>query len=112
MRDTERLKAKYGMILQEREKHGDQSVEDFCKRYGISAWTFYYWKKRLRRASDCPLPIKRFVPIQVMPSRSSSRDTVNDYEIRFPNGYAMRISGAMPREDISFIMRKIAAFPL
>jgi hypothetical protein len=112
MRTPEQLKAKYESILQEREKHSDQSINDFCKHRGIAPWTFYYWKKRLRKAPVCSPALRKFLPLQIMPSApmAANGSIAIDYEIRFSNGSMMRLSGKMQREDISFIIRTVAGF--
>ncbi len=111
MRDTEQLKAKYGLILREREKHGDQSVEDFCNRHGITPWRYYYWKKRLRKAADNFPPLRKVVPLQLTPSsRVCANDgSVIDSEIKFSNGTMMRISGTIQREDFLALIETVAA---
>jgi len=43
------LRAKYLAIFREREKDTDLPVAAFCRKRGISAATFYRWKKYL----DC-----------------------------------------------------------
>jgi hypothetical protein len=112
MRTTEKLQAKYSLILREREKHSDQTVEDFCKRHGTTPWTYYYWKKKLGKISDSSPSPRSFLPVQVMPPSpifTSGGSSALDYELRFPNGCMMRLSGTLSREDIAAVIHTVAA---
>jgi hypothetical protein len=110
MRESQQLAAKYAMLLQERKKHADQSVEEFCRGRGISPWTYYSWKKRLRQASNDSTVPKKFLPVQfISPTPTTTRaEGGTEYEIKFPNGITMRLMGALQGEDHSAIIGAIA----
>src|SRR5258707_8569460 len=41
----------------QRQKEGNQSVAEFCRRLGVSTVTFYAWKRRFREAPPASPPI-------------------------------------------------------
>jgi hypothetical protein len=105
MRDAQRLETKYTQILQDREKHPDQSVEEYCRGQGINPWSYYSWKKRLRRAPKTAASEKKFLPVHVLPPASLENDeAVTTYEMAFPNGITMRLSGALRSADHATII--------
>jgi hypothetical protein len=77
-------------------RRGTLTVVEFCRREGVSAPSFYAWRKRLgavpeakgRRKRSCgdsrvkPGP-RLFVPVNVSPSPVA--------EIEFPNGVRVRV---------------------
>lgn len=110
MRDAQPLEAKYSQILRDREKHAGQSVEEFCRDKGINPCTYYYWKKRLRKTSEISANQKNFLPVDITipPASSVNGGTAITYEIGFPNGVAMRLSGALHHADHSIIIGAVA----
>jgi hypothetical protein len=40
------------------------SVKEFCKEQGISAWSFYDWRKRLREAGPVRFALVQRAPVQ------------------------------------------------
>ena len=105
--------ARYARIFKERARHTDQSVDVFCRVHGITPWTYYYWKRRLRPAptsTTASLPEKRFLPVRILPpaSPAGNGDTVIKYEMEFPNGIRLRLSGALQREDHSAVIGAVA----
>jgi hypothetical protein len=114
MRDIQLLEAKYARILRERTQHADQSVDEFCRVHGIAPWTYYYWKRRLRQApvsKGASLPVKNFLPLQLIsPSpKIANGEGGMKYEITFPNGVTVHLSGTMQREDHAVIIGTVAA---
>lgn len=115
MKDTRHpLEARYSQILREREKHADQSVKKFCRSQGISPWTYYSWKKRLRTKAKISADQKKFLPVQLMgPTVADVRnDTGIKYEIEFPNGITLRLTGGLHHEDHTAVIGSIAGFRL
>jgi hypothetical protein len=105
MREAQQLETKYTRILQDREKHPDQSVEEYCRDQGISPWSYYSWKKRLRREPKTASIEKKFLPVHVLPRASLENDeAVIHYEIAFPNGITMRLSGSLRSADHAAII--------
>jgi len=53
---TEYRLSQWAQSMQERATSGE-SIEDFCKRKGISRNTFFYWQRKLREAACQALKI-------------------------------------------------------
>jgi hypothetical protein len=98
---------KYALILQDREKHIDEPMTIFCKKHGISLWTYYYWKKRLGKFQDRSLSPKKFTPVTLeQPAQTAFGKPY--YSFRFPNGAALLISEKMDPVDLSRLMLTVA----
>jgi len=111
MKDTDQaLRIKYSAIIRERDKKGDQPVSVLCNKHGITPATFYRWKKILSSLPPAPcrdFPQESFIPItaaQPLPSAFTSSPL---YDFRFPNGAALRISGALAYASLSEIIRSV-----
>jgi putative transposase len=75
------------------------SVEDFCRGEGVSAATFYHWRKKLARASSRRQSGKRgaFRPVMVTAS-------VSALSVRLPGGVELEV----PRENLDVIRAVVA----
>jgi hypothetical protein len=93
------LRAKYTRILREREQTPDIPLDRFCRKHGISLWTYYHWKKRLadNRPALRPTP---FVPV-VMERLEQESGTWA--EVRYPNGILLRCTGNHSQEELAFL---------
>jgi len=102
--------ARYARILKDRQHHTDQTVDEFCRIHGITPWIYYYWKRRLHPApagTTASLPEKRFLPVRILPppaSPAGNGDPVIKYEMEFPNGIRLRLSGALQAADHSAVI--------
>jgi hypothetical protein len=64
------------------------TVPAFCDRGGISAASFYAWRRRLRRGADAPLPESpRLVPVRLVTPAASA-----PVELLFPSGLVLRLA--------------------
>ena len=59
----QRSAQEWGEII-EQQKASGLSVPAFCRREGLSAWTFYGWRSRLRKArsgrtESAPVPVRQ-----------------------------------------------------
>jgi hypothetical protein len=105
MRDAQQLETKFTRILQDRGRHADQSVEEYCRGQGISPWTYYSWKRRLRRAPKTAAIEKKFLPVQILaPTSLGNDEAVTTYEMAFPSGITMRLSGSLRSADHAAII--------
>jgi hypothetical protein len=61
------------------------SIAAWCKQEGVSAWSFYAWRKRLAEPAPCaPLiavPLSAMAPAPML-------------EMQTPGGYVLRLSSA------------------
>ena len=79
-------------------------VSEFCRREGVSAASFYQWRRRLtagrsvaRPAAEDSPPRASFVPVQLM--------SATQLEVAFPNGARL----TLPAHDHELVVRSIAA---
>jgi hypothetical protein len=101
--------ARYARILKDRERHNDQTVDEFCRIQGITPWIYYYWKRRLAGTparAVASLPEKGFLPVRILPSSSivGNVEPAITYEMEFPNGIRLRLSGALQVADHSAVI--------
>jgi len=98
---------KYASILKDREKHPDEAIAIFCKKHGISLWSYYYWKKRLGKFQICSSLQKKFIPVTLEQPAQNCIDKPL-YTFRFPNGTALLISEKMDPSDLSRLALTVA----
>lgn len=74
----------------------NETVSRFCRREGVSAPSFYAWKKRLRQTPGSPVGASpRFLPVQITPPTpvAARRETVvrlgRDIQIEFGSDLAV-----------------------
>lgn len=60
-----------------------QSVAEFCRREGISAPSFYHWRKRLARGPRLAAEAADFRPVRLVASGEMS--------VRLPGGTQLRV---------------------
>jgi transposase-like protein len=79
------------------------SVKKFCKERGISAWSFYCWRKRLREAG----PV-RFALIERRPAREES--TVHgQVEVVLVSGERVRIGSGVEATTLRMVLGVLRA---
>ena len=69
--DTRKVTEEYRLaqwmkVIQERQDSG-QNVKDFCEKTGINRNSYYYWQRKLRKAT-CTGLIESTEPVAVIPS--------------------------------------------
>ena len=77
------------------------TIKEFCRQEGVSAPSFYQWRKRLNKGRQ-PQPVRRssgrpattvkaqpFVPVQVFSSGAAAHVTLAEVEL--PNGVRIRV---------------------
>jgi hypothetical protein len=104
MKHNPTLVARYRRLLDLREQQSGVPLKDFCRRYRISIWTYYFWRKELSK------PVLSTVPtfVTIRPERPSLFSD-SAYTILFPNGIMVRSTAALTRqalEDISSVERR------
>ena len=83
------------------------TVADFCEEEGVSAPSFYEWRRKLRQAprEDAPAsvrsPGRAFLPVQIV----SSVPAAAPVEIHLPNGARVSLTSA----DVQWLVAAIAA---
>jgi hypothetical protein len=72
-------------------------LQQFCRRHGISVWTYYYWRKRL---STGAVPVSRpFVRVHV----GCAGVPGAGFELLFPNGIILRTAASLDRRTMTEI---------
>ena len=96
-RSAKRAKEMQG-LLRELEESGE-TIKAFCTRKGISTWSIYHWRRRLR---DTPTEKPTLLPIRVIDSNGST-DAI--YEIGLRNGRTLKV---VPGFNSSELKRLVA----
>src|SRR5262245_55541162 len=73
------------------------SVKEFCKECGISAWSFYDWRKRLLEAG----PV-RFALVERAPVRQESADAA--VEVVLLSGERVRIGSGIEAPTLRMVL--------
>jgi hypothetical protein len=73
------------------------NIGSWCKQEGVSAWSFYAWRKRLA----LPRPA---APLIAVPLAGMSQEPV--LELQTPGGYVLRLSNA---EHVNWLPAILAA---
>jgi transposase-like protein len=89
----------YRTVLQERSRDPSVPLARFCRKHGISPWTYYYWKRRLGH-KDTVLRKRKlpagtsFVPVSVIRAHTDQPYM----EVRLREGTVIRISGGYDKD--------------
>jgi hypothetical protein len=103
------LQVKYESILETRKQHPDIPIAKFCKEQGITPWTYYYWKKRLRTSVSPVCSSSNFIPLSIIPPRHLAGKI--SCEIIFPNGCRFVTKDALEAGMLPVILRTVAKIP-
>ena len=75
-------------LLRELEQSGE-TIKAFCAKKGISTWSIYHWRRRLRdTAADKPERRTALLPIQVIDSNGAG---ASSYEVSLRNGRTLKV---------------------
>ena len=94
----------------QRQREGSLTVAEFCRRLGVSAVSFYAWKRRFREAPTAsplvperplarPMPeandasTRAFMPVLIL-----NADPAGQLEIELANACVVRLKGAVDPE--------------
>jgi hypothetical protein len=91
----ERSELWHGRLLAQRES--GLTITAWCKQEGVSAWSFYAWRKRLA----LPKPAASLIAV---PLPGVSPDAA--LELQTPGGYVLRLSNA---EHVNWLPAILAA---
>lgn len=96
MEKAQERSAVWRLRLQAQQASG-LSIAAWCKQEGVTAWSFYAWRKRLAEPESCAPLIA--VPLLGMASAPM-------LELQTPGGYVLRLSNA---EQVSWLPAILAA---
>jgi len=88
--------------IAEHERSG-LSVKDFCKERGLTAWSFYSWRKRLRETG----PV-RFALVERGPVRQESALEAQ-LELVLANGERLRIGAGVEAATLRLVVEALRA---
>jgi len=95
------LRAKYARILRKREQAPEVPLDRFCRKHGISLWTYYHWKKRLAATpSTQVVRTNSFVPVVM-----GRLEPENGFwaEVHYPNGILLRCTGSHNGDELALL---------
>ena len=95
------LRKKYTRILKQRERTPDIPLDVFCRKHGISLWTYYYWKKRL--AGNLSTQVVRTEPFVPVVIGHLEQENGSWAEVRDPNGILLRCTGGHNGEELALL---------
>ena len=80
----------------------------FARRHGISAWTFWYWSRKLEAAARPQRRTSRqhFVPVQVVPDRVPPSGAI---EVVLVSGERLTIPAGASREQMGAVLAALRA---
>ena len=89
------------------------TVREYCSNMGMNEAKFYYWKKKL---TEHQCQAKGFVPVvfeqekmkhQQLPAKSlpGSEGEIPFYEISYPNGTSLKLSGHTNLETLQSLLQ-------
>ena len=101
----------------QRQKEGNLTVAEFCRRLGVSTVTFYTWKRRFREASEASpprpeeptpqstptsngTPPPTFLPVSLLDAGPAAH-----LEIALANACVVRLTGAVDPELLRTAIR-------
>ena len=79
------------------------SVAKFCSQQGVSAKSFYAWRRRLREADPAPARSSLFVPVEV-PAWSAPMSGIR---IELPSGVVMTLPADASAELLTTAIRAV-----
>lgn len=86
MTEEARAKAEQWRERIAEQQHSGLSVKQFCTERGLTLWSFYDWRKRLREAG----PV-RFALVERRSQRETSSSSNGDLQIVFASGERLHI---------------------
>jgi transposase-like protein len=95
----------------QRQKDGNLTVAEFCRRLGVSTVTFYAWKRRFRETSDSsPLRSETSTPARdgtptFLPVSVLDTGPAGHLEIALSNSCILRLTGAVDPELLRTAIR-------
>lgn len=83
-------------------RSADQTVAEFCAVEGVSAPTFYTWRRRLARTAS-PVGAPTVVPVRI----TTPDPTTPAVEVLFPSGILLRFAPVCDPGMIAAVLRQL-----
>jgi hypothetical protein len=89
------------------QRNSGLSIRGYCKRRGISTWTFYNWRKFYKEPTSSSLPARSTLPVSFS---SLGPFSINPglCDIRFPGGIIVTVHRGASREELVPIITALA----
>jgi hypothetical protein len=93
----------YRTVVANRDLNPTIPLSSFCRKNGISAWSFYRWRKKLLKSLSAtttvaPVVHKSFVPVLFNPPHPSKHA-----EVVLPNGVLIRFADGIGTQALNDI---------
>ena len=95
----------YGALLTEQEASG-RSLRAFAAERGVSQWTLYEWRRKLRGTRRTRRSAAALVAVDVV---GSSRETVDSLEVVLSDGVCVRVPRDTTSERLIELVRALRA---
>ena len=95
--------AHYRRLLSLREQSPGEPVAVFCRRHGMSVWTYYYWRKRLGGEQAVAAVRPTFVQVADSGQVQAVVPTLG-VELAFPGGLQARLPRGYSREELLMVV--------
>lgn len=96
-------RAEYWQGILDEFQHSGQTVQLFCAEKGVSAASFYQWRRRLLGDGECAK--QSLVPVNLLPAvRLGGAVPV---QILTPQGFVVRVDSCIAAEALSELLRSI-----
>jgi hypothetical protein len=90
-----------------KQRQSGVSIQAYCKRSGISTWTFYNWRKLYKEPAPSSSTTQTALPISFS-SIGPLSIRAGLCDIRFPDGITVTVHQNTPAETLVRIIRGIA----
>ena len=88
----------------DRFRRSGQTVAQFCDAEGVSAPSFYAWKRTLAAESATPAPAPTVVPIRLTPSPPPPTAVI---ELSLPSGAVLRLPADIRPDVLVAVLRGV-----
>ncbi len=86
----------WSKLIAEQEGSGEKA-RPFCRKHGISQWSFYKWRRRLRQTERV-----EFALLETVPTASATSDSTLELMLR--NGERLRISSGVDAATLRVVL--------
>jgi len=93
--------ARYRRLTELYGRRGSMTTQQFCRKHGVSVWTFYQWRRKLHAEGAGSARRQAFVPLKLEAPASGFAAAV---EVRLPGGLVARFASDVPASRLADIV--------
>jgi hypothetical protein len=97
-------KSDYWNLHMEKWKHSKLKQQTYCEQAGISYTTFVYWRGLLLSRSP-KTKKEKFVPIKIMPDKSSIQNAPQAIQVKLLSGHIVYIPSTLGIQEIAALIK-------